>query len=364
MDRSKYTIEDFVLDPDFKEWVLAPTKELKLYWDSFLANHPNKAQDISIARTLLLNISRDLPTVEDEFLEAIWENIESGLIDENTAPEGKVVPLDALSSIKKYQIHYPKENKYPFVLRWAGIIFLCFAMAITINLALPSPPNPLPLEPIVYEEHYAPPGVKSNLTLQDGSKVILNSGSTLKYAKNFSADKRELELYGEAFFEVARDSLRPFSVKTGAVVTRALGTSFNIEAYENEDLNISLVTGKVEVDLDLESSSPRKLHLDAGEGLKIDLREEEVKRIKFDEHIKLAWTRKTIFFDYTPMDEVTRILENWYGVKVIFINQPSKDLLVSAWFRDQTLLNVLEGLSYSARFKFIIDKDQVFLTFH
>ena len=78
----------------------------------------------------------------------------------------------------------------------------------------------------------------------------------------------------------------------------------------------------------------------------------------------LAWTNKTIVFDRMLMSEIKRVLENWYGVKISFSNSPHKDLEVSGRFQDQTLEDLLEGLSYSARFEFTIEKDKVTLLFN
>jgi ferric-dicitrate binding protein FerR (iron transport regulator) len=218
------------------------------------------------------------------------------------------------------------------------------------------------VEKVEIENHYAPPGVKANLTLQDGSKVILNSGSTLKYVKNFDSNQRVLELSGEAYFEVAEDQSRPFSVKTGSVTTTALGTAFLISSYENEPLDIALLNGKVAVSIDF--GHEQEVMLTKGEGLKVDLRSKEVQSESFDPEKILAWTRKTIIFEKVSMFEVRRVLENWYGVKIEFQNRPSNDLEISGKFTDQSLENVLEGLSHSARFEFKFEKDKTTLKFN
>src|SRR5690606_35173877 len=130
----------------------------------------------------------------------------------------------------------------------------------------------------------------------------------------------------------------------------ALGTSFNISAYENEELNISLLTGSVEVDMEMVDQH-KTINLLPGEALSINTEREMFQKQRFDEEKLMAWTRKTIIFDNAPFAEIKRVLENWYGVQLRFSNRPGKDLVVSGIFRDQTLENVLEGLSYSARFE-------------
>src|SRR5690606_21518010 len=108
-----------------------------------------------------------------------------------------------------------------------------------------------------------PIGQKSIIQLADGSKVVLNADSELKFLDNFGQGHREIYLKGEAFFEVALDSLRPFTVYSGESVTMALGTSFNINSYDNKKVQIQLATGKVKVIHEDKEKEP--VYLDPGE---------------------------------------------------------------------------------------------------
>jgi ferric-dicitrate binding protein FerR (iron transport regulator) len=217
------------------------------------------------------------------------------------------------------------------------------------------------LPTVVYEEHSTLPGVKAHLTLSDGSQVILNSGSKLKYIKNFEGGKREVFLEGEAFFAVAKDSVRPFMVRTGEVKTTALGTSFNIKSYEPGPLDISLLTGKVSVEVPLEKTP--YLTLTPGEAINIDIPNSRVVKDRFDEEMVIGWTKKMIVFQQTPLLEAIRTLENWYGVTFEIENTPGDQVLFSGKFQDETLEIVLEGLSYAANFDFEINKDKVKVIF-
>ena len=116
------------------------------------------------------------------------------------------------------------------------------------------------------------------------------------------------------------------------------------------------------VDIDL--GEEQSFNLTKGEGLQIDLSQESIKNVSFNADKLLAWTRKTIVFDQVSMFEIKRVLENWYGVKITFINRPSADLEISGKFDDQSLRNVLEGLSHSARFDYQLEKDKVTLKFN
>jgi ferric-dicitrate binding protein FerR (iron transport regulator) len=364
MCKRDYKVEDFVLDPEFQKWVLSPDAAAKIYWEEYLRANPNKHKEIVLAKRLVVNMSRKAHQVEETRIEETWSNINQALnkVDYSKKKQ-KVIPIDSTTTLRQHEktprIGYHHSLQF---YRMAGILTVVFCLSILINFYFPQPAPVVVEIPVEYEEHLTPPGVKSNLTLQDGSRVILNSGSSLRYIKNFEPHQRVLELEGEAFFEVAEDNDRPFIVKTGLVATTALGTSFNIKAYENESLDISLVTGRVLVTQ--EKAQSQQFQLKKGEGLQINLKADRMKRVSFNKERVLAWTHKTIIFDRTPMPEIKRVLENWYGVKISFSNLPMRDLEVSGRFQDQTLRNVLEGLSYSARFEFTIEKDKVILNFN
>lgn len=362
MSKVDYTVEDFVLDPEFRKWVLTSDEAAKIYWERYLKNNPSKYKEIKLATKLVLNISRESHPIDAQRIESTWENINKA-VEKVSADDvaRRIVPLHSFGSLKKYGTSYRPYSGYHQLYRIAGIFAIAFTLAILANIMLSPKQQATAEAPVVFEEHYAPPGVKSFLTLQDGSKVILNSGSSLRYRQNFEKKQRQLELDGEAYFEVAKDSLRPFKVTTGAVTTTALGTSFNIKAYENEGWSIALLTGKVEVDMKMDQ--PEKVSLIPGEALNIDLQTQHFQRQGFNEEAIMAWTKKTIIFDHTPISEIIRVLENWYGVQIELKNRPNSGLIISGVFRDQTLENVLEGLSYSGRFQYEIDKNQVSLTF-
>jgi ferric-dicitrate binding protein FerR (iron transport regulator) len=362
MDISKFTAEDFVLDKEFRLWILKPNLETNIIWDNLLSENPNQLKNIKIAREIVLNLSfKDQKLTEKESWE-IWQAIDreiDGLEPEEK--EIKIVPLSSGSTLRRHDNYSAEVSRPSQIFRVAAILVIAFGLSILSNLVFPTP-EPIEIEPIfVYEEHSTPPGVKSTLTLHDGSKVILNSGSSLRYLKNFEADKRILYLTGEAFFEVKKDSIRPFSVITGDVVTTALGTSFNISAYKNEDLNISLLTGKVTIDATKMNS--KSVFLERGEALTINLESKELLKGSFDVDQEIGWTQKRIIFEKVKLTEAIRVIENWYGVEFIFQNKPNPSLLLSGIFQDETLENVLGGLSYTARFDFKINEDIVTIKF-
>src|SRR5690606_29795876 len=198
-------------------------------------------------------------------------------------------------------------------------------------------------------------------TLSDGSSVILNSGSSLKYVRGFNSDRREVLLSGEAFFDVHKDSNRPFIVKKENISIKALGTAFNVEAYEDEDLKISLVSGKVAVAL--QGGEQPQVLLEKGENLQIQRLSGTWVKGHFEEDEVLGWTRKIIVFKNTPVSEAIRVLENWYSIDFHLENAPPAGLMISGRFENESLENVLHGLSYATQLQFQIKDDIVNIKF-
>jgi transmembrane sensor len=205
MCKSEYSIEDFVLDPEFKKWVMNPDAETKIYWEEYLKSNPSKNQDIVLARKILLNLSRSTGRVDENRVKAAWSNIEKSL-DVITPDEfeGKIIPLDSQSSLKKYPLYINSISRHNQLYRMVAILAVAFMLAFSLHYVTEPKVTLITEIPIEYQEHIAAPGVKSNLTLRDGSKVVLNSGSSLRYVKNFQSHQREVELIGEAFFEVLK----------------------------------------------------------------------------------------------------------------------------------------------------------------
>lgn len=347
-----------MLDPDFRKWVLSPDETTNLYWEEYLEKNPSKRKALQEARMLILSLARERFEVREDVLRRRWQSI-SNVIDQTDSDQAqrRTVPIHALSTLTDRGFQLRSRRKLPAHYAWVLILVMVFSLATLLQW---QPDNTPPVTQVVetYEEHIARPGVKVSLTLQDGSKVMLNSGSTLRYISGFEKDRRELFLTGEAYFEVAKDSLRPFVVKTPGSVTKALGTSFVIKAVDHEYTMVALISGKVSVEGTVEHGGTTELlpgfafhigtHAYSG---------------PFDPEIVLAWTQKTIRFEKAPMLEVIRVLENWYGVQISYPQKPSADLKISGKFPDQTLENVLRGMSYTGRFDFEINENNVTLTF-
>ena len=181
------------------------------------------------------------------------------------------------------------------------------------------------------------------LVLGDGTKVWLNSASSLNYPVQFAEKERCVELDGEAYFEVTPDPERPFIVKSGDVQTRVLGTSFNIQAYRNEkSVYTTLLTGSIRVAVadggDAVVLTPgREAIWEKGSGAI------QVEAVNAEDAI--AWRYGNFIFEEEDIEVVMRMLSRWYEVEFVFDGgRKEKHTFSGRMSKDESLDTVLETI--------------------
>ncbi|MFW5760899.1 MAG: FecR family protein [Cyclobacteriaceae bacterium] len=203
-------------------------------------------------------------------------------------------------------------------------------------------------------------GQKLTIHLEDGSKVMLNAQSNLKYPSQFSDSLRELWLQGEAYFEVVGDPDRPFVVHTGEIKTTVLGTSFNITAYDDlKTFRVALAEGKLIVS---KPSTGDNLVIAPGEMAVYEREYATLKNESFST-IDIAWKDGIIYFDNTSLTEIIIQLERWYGVEFIINGNLNKQWEFSGKFKNESLRNILEALQFAYDFQYKLDRKRVYMSF-
>lgn len=263
--------------------------------------------------------------------------------------------LNAEVSTSKRSISRP----FNFWMKVAAIFIVAVGLGWTAYVALDDTGVSLAnLEKTVKQN---PTGQKSTIFLSDGSKIILNADSKVSYKKNFDQHQRVVSLEGEAFFEVAKDALRPFKVVTGEITTVALGTSFNIDAFPDKaHIEVSLATGKVEVKSTGNSSdSIDPLYLKPGERASYALATKGMTKQIFDLEQALSWKDGIIYFKNADQQMIVEKLQRWYGVKIEVTNDPEKTIDITTKFENASLDNVLRSLGYTLGFQHKINDKKV-----
>eukprot|EP01133_Synstelium_polycarpum_P002877 gene2877-3303_t len=190
-------------------------------------------------------------------------------------------------------------------------------------------------------------GKRSRITLSDGSVINLGADSRLKYPKLFRKNSREVELLGEAFFEITKDKTRPFIVHAGNLQTKVLGTSFKIEAFTGQPFSVAVATGKVRVD---EFRGQRLLRnmaiLSPGNKICRDPSTGQSEILHQDITEITSWTRSRLVFNAEKLEQIAKQLERWYDVEIQFLKpELARKKVTVTLMVDRPLNDILQVLS-------------------
>jgi transmembrane sensor len=214
-------------------------------------------------------------------------------------------------------------------------------------------------------------GGKSMLVLADGTKVWLNAGSRLIYPASFTGKTREVQLEGEALFDVAQQAHQPFFVHTGKITVRVLGTRFDVKAYrEDAQVSATLISGKIQVIMN--EDPEKKILLSPHEKLTVmnvvgaagkadePVKENELRyQVQFLAQTETDWVNNKMVFNNESFDEVARQMERRYAVHIEFDNVMLRREHVSGIFEKESLSQALEILKMTTRFNYKIDSNVV-----
>ncbi|MTI89434.1 MAG: DUF4974 domain-containing protein [Balneolaceae bacterium] len=215
-------------------------------------------------------------------------------------------------------------------------------------------------EQIVLREVSTENAQRVNLTLGDGTKVMLNADSDIKFPEKFNAGIREVYLKGEAYFNVKRNPEKPFVIHSFGSVVRVLGTSFTVRSYEEENtVRVVVEEGKVafgpeQSDLEeqvlLTANKMAHFTIDSK-----DLRTSEVK----DMQLYLSWRRGYLKFRESPMEQVATALERRYGVEVMFRDPAIKNKKLTAFLKSRSIKNVLNVIAMSLDIEYELTEHRI-----
>lgn len=212
---------------------------------------------------------------------------------------------------------------------------------------------------VFYRTYTSHKGKIRSVTLEDGSRVTLNANSSLKVLRDlFSHEDREVWIKGEAFFEVTRKSdQRKFIVHTDNLVVEVLGTKFNVNSRRNKT-EVMLAEGKVK----LVAKDIQPLIMQPGEQVSLSSSHDQFEKQLFEPEKYEAWQNNMLVFENTPLSEVTQIIQDYYGVKMIV----SDSLLGKRQFTGTLPNNDLDVILLALRtsYKISIEKrdDHIFLS--
>jgi transmembrane sensor len=193
-----------------------------------------------------------------------------------------------------------------------------------------------------YAEIQCPMGVRTKFVLPDGTTGFLNSGSTLSYPVAFDKT-RQVELTGEAYFDVYHNEKSPFTVKTGKLNVRVLGTTFNVISYPGEATEVIILqTGKLEV---LNSTGKIITELNPDQRLTVNHEDQTAKRSTVIASQYTGWTEGKLVFRNEDMKQVAQRLSRWYNAEIVIADKRLEEYTFHATFVDEQLDEVLKLLA-------------------
>ncbi len=192
--------------------------------------------------------------------------------------------------------------------------------------------------PSLYHTISVPRGGEYKVKLEDGTEVYLNADSELKFPEFFADDIRFIELKGEAYLKVSRDSKRPFKVKVNNMIVEVLGTEFNLRAYRDEDFcAATLVEGAVKVMMNND-----EVEIKPGQQAYVNKEEKmEVKTV--DVHAVIGWMNGDVVFRNESLDAVLKTVSRWYDVEFDYVSPQVKNFRITG--RVRKLDDVMETLA-------------------
>lgn len=177
-------------------------------------------------------------------------------------------------------------------------------------------------EKVEFNTLVIPRGSEYNIVLADGTKVFLNAGSEISYPVVFAGDKREVELKGEAYFEVRKDERRPFFVQAGDVQIQVLGTSFNVTAYPGRGrIETTLEEGKIQL-----TDGRESVEVSPGKQAIYDIEDGRFEVKQVDTKLYTAWKDGYYKFDQMTLEDIMETLALWYDLNVFYRNPGVKSL--------------------------------------
>ncbi|WP_138991252.1 FecR family protein [Larkinella sp. C7] len=341
-----YETGDFVWDPFFRQWVLSPTSETDFFWHQWMQENPDRADRIHEARAVVLSLQVNEPALPAHEIEQVVKSTISRIHQPTSAiPEYQQRPLPVY---KRRWFQVAASVSVVLLAAWLTHSYFRsgqpstrldapFAIANNQTSAITDTAN-TSSQPVV-------------IHLEDGSTVTLAPASRIHYAKNFSTPKREVYLNGEAFFEVAKDPAHPFLVYANGLVTKVLGTSFTVKAYESSrEVIVEVKTGRVSVFAQSDPKAREKAINRELDGVvlspnqKIVYKTDEVRMRKtlVEKPVLLKTVVQPSFhFEDKPANEVFAALEKAYGVPIIYDRDLMMDCPLTASLDSMALYDQL-----------------------
>jgi ferric-dicitrate binding protein FerR (iron transport regulator) len=322
-----------------------------------------------------------------EFYQDIWN--ESSKINDNIDSQRIYNEMvNRVGAIRKPVTGSPKKTEFigyvRMTMRYAAVFLLAFGFFWLVNsyILKSTLPSGVLMEQIQTVE--VPYGSKSRVVFPDGSSVTLNSGSILKYSSSdFNGNSRSVSMIGEGFYDISKDTTRPFYVITPGIKIKVLGTSFNLKAYPEEDVEeATLISGVIEIYASADTTEQGKPIIlkpnqsavfvkseksfrknAASDKFRPEVTPVRLRTINLQSYSKteqtISWKENKLIFDNEPFSSIAIKIERWYNVKIVVNNPQLNSVRFSGRFDKETLEEVLNAFVTVTPFNYDIKQNLI-----
>ncbi|RXF72443.1 FecR family protein [Arcticibacter tournemirensis] len=355
---SKYTTTDFLLDDSFVKWVKSGCSE-ESHWSVWTLQHSGNEQEFTRAKEIILSAKivpvRKLNAGEIKaIVDRVNERIETAGVEEDE----QVLPR--------------KTGWMPWLKVAAAVLLIASITTLLYNynaVVSGSYTNENAIEDVNIVIREA--GV---IKLPDGTSVLLKQGSSIQYPQRFTKHTRQIHLQGEAYFEVKKESSRPFIVNTDEMVIRVLGTSFFVRAYKTEkQVSVTVTTGKVSVvnknhlygnarqtedDSDI---NKKEILLVSNQELILNKGNLKLKKLELSQPLALSQeVAKTTFnFVETPFSEAIGTVSKAYDIPIIYDENIFSDCPLTASLTNQSFYEKLTLICKAVEATFVVQDGKI-----
>lgn len=358
MTEEKNRISELIYDEKFIQWVLHPDRSSNLYWENFIKENPARKSEIHEAKFIIKSLNKKERGLDDTSVKDMWDIIHRKrvLLHRKTSPFARwavaasVLVLIGTAAGIFYQQHAkdktidyrliakiePQGNEVRLILSdKSEKSFSSDDPTFKYNKSGEIEVDTIKLvagqnkvkkaDQESLNQLVVPMGKRSSLTLSDGTKLWLNSGSRVIYPVAFGKKEREIFIEGEAYLDVAHNPEKPFYVVTNHMKVRVLGTEFNVNAYPDEvSTNIVLVKGNIQAEIE-----SRKIPMQENQLLtfKNSSKETLLKKINVLEYV--SWRDGWMYCNNEKLGSVASKLGRYYNKSIRFDNQSVMDLTIS-----------------------------------
>ncbi|MBK0369122.1 FecR family protein [Flavobacterium agrisoli] len=337
-NRNQYTqVEDFLDDKSFRQWILHNTNSEN--WERWTVEHPERAKLVEEARICILAMKVDqtpvLQSTVSSALQQTWNRI----------------------ATKEATLHHTENTRIkiwnaPWFKNTAALFLILLSIAWGFKHFVYTTESETVYEELIIENNEGLVEQTNNsknpqiITLSDGSSVLLQPESKISYPKIFSTTERKVYLSGEAFFEISKNKKKPFYVFANEVITKVVGTSFRICAFENQpNVEVIVRTGKVKVTSNNENSKTNKeevtlLPNEAIRFVRQTAKFDKITDITKDVILKQATKNiEQLSFEFTdiPVNQIFKTIEQAYQVEIDFPKEALKNCHLTTSLSDQPL---------------------------